>query len=75
MSAEALMVLKRHPLVSDADPLTAFGTTSGEHGTAALGGHTRTEAVALGALPLVGLISAFHLLPPRKSLDRGLLSF
>ena len=44
----------------DGELVTALGTTTSEHGTAALGGHTSTEAVALGALPLIRLIRTLH---------------
>ena len=44
----------------DSEPLATLGTTAGENVTAALGGHAGTEAVALGALPLVGLIRTLH---------------
>lgn len=50
-------------LVGDREPLAALGTTTGEHGTAALGGHTRAEAVALGTLALVRLIRTLHCNP------------
>ena len=44
----------------DGELVTALGTTTSEHGTAALGGHTSTEAVGGGALALVGLVGTLH---------------
>ena len=44
----------------DSETLAALGTTTGEHGTTTLSGHTGTEAMALGALAFVRLIGAFH---------------
>lgn len=50
-----------HLLVGDSQPLATLGTTTGEDGAATLGCHTGTEAMALGPLALVGLISTLHL--------------
>ena len=49
-----------HLPVRDGQPLATLGATTGEDGTAALGGHTGTEAVALGPLALVRLVSTLH---------------
>lgn len=51
--------IQRRPSLN-AETLASFGATSGENGAAALGGHASTEAVALGALASVRLVSAFH---------------
>ena len=48
-------------LVADGELLAALGTTTCENLTAALCRHPGTEAVALSALPLVGLIRTLHL--------------
>ena len=45
----------------DGELVTALGTTTSEHGTAALGCHAGTEAVALGTLTSVRLIGALHI--------------
>ena len=50
-------------LVGNREPLAALGTTTGEDGAAALGGHTRAEAVALGTLALVRLVRTLHCNP------------
>lgn len=42
------------------EALAALGATTREHGAAALGRHTGTEAVALRTLASVRLISALH---------------
>ena len=44
----------------DGELVTALGTTTSEHGTAALGCHTSTEAVRTVALQYRRLKSAFH---------------
>ena len=44
----------------DGQPLAALGTTTGQNGAAALGGHAGTEAVGLGALALVRLVRTLH---------------
>ena len=44
-----------------AQNLAALGTTAGEDGSAATGGHTHTEAVRLRALPNVRLVCTLHL--------------
>ena len=44
----------------DGQLLATLGTTTGEDGAAALGGHASTEAVSLGTLALVGLIRTLH---------------
>ena len=44
----------------DGQPLAALGTTTGQNGAAALGGHTGTEAVGLCALALVRLVRTLH---------------
>lgn len=44
----------------DSEPLTTLGAATSEDGAAALGGHTGTEAVALGTLPLIGLVGTLH---------------
>ena len=49
-----------HLPIRDGQPLAALGATTGEDGTTALGGHTGTEAVALGPLALVRLVSTLH---------------
>lgn len=46
----------------DAKTLAALCTAGGENSTASLGRHTSTETMALGALAVVRLIGAFHLL-------------
>ena len=53
----------------DGELVTALGTTTSEHGTAALGCHTSTEAVGGGALALVGLIGTLHSYSSRLGLD------
>jgi len=45
----------------DGETLAALCTTTGQHGTAALGSHTCTEAMSLCALALIRLIRALHL--------------
>ena len=40
----------------DSETLAALGTTTGEHGTTTLSGHTGTEAMGLGTLTLIRLI-------------------
>lgn len=42
------------------EALAALGTTAGEHLTTGGSGHAGTEAVALGALPLIGLVRTLH---------------
>ena len=42
------------------ETLATLSTTSGQHSTTTLGGHTSAEPVALGALALIRLISALH---------------
>ena len=49
-----------HQTSLDSETLAALCTTTGENGTAALGGHAGTEAVGGGALALVGLIRTLH---------------
>lgn len=44
-----------------AEALASLGATSGQHGAAALRGHTSTEAVDLSTLTSVRLVRAFHL--------------
>ena len=44
----------------DGQLLAALGATTREDGAAGLGCHAGTEAVGLGALPLVGLIGTLH---------------
>ena len=44
----------------DSQPLAALGTTTREHGTPSLSGHTGAETVGLGALALVGLVCTLH---------------
>jgi hypothetical protein len=44
----------------DGEALATLGATTGENETATLGSHAGTEAVALGALPLVGLVGTLH---------------
>ena len=44
-----------------AETLAPLGATSSQHLAAALRRHTRTEAVALGALARVRLIRALHI--------------
>ena len=44
----------------DGQALAPLSTTRSENSAAALGSHTSTEAVALGALAFVRLIGAFH---------------
>ena len=46
--------------VADGEALATLGATTGENGTAALGGHTGAEAVGLGALALVRLVGTLH---------------
>jgi len=46
--------------VLDSELLATLGTATGEDGAAALGGHTSTETVALGALALIGLVRTLH---------------
>ena len=48
----------------DGELVTALGTTTSEHSTAALGCHARTEAMALSTLALVRLIRTFHISIP-----------
>lgn len=50
------------PRLLDAKTLAALCTAGGENRTASLGRHTSTETMALGALAVVRLIGAFHLL-------------
>ena len=45
----------------DSETLAALGTTTGEHGTTTLSGHTGTEAMGLGTLTLIRLIRTLHL--------------
>lgn len=47
-------------LVAHRQTLAPLGAATGEHGAAALGGHTGTEAVGLGALALIRLIRTLH---------------
>lgn len=47
-------------LVGDGELLAALGPTTSENLATTLGGHTSTEAVGLGTLPLVGLPCALH---------------
>ena len=47
-------------VIANGKTLAALGATTGEHGTAALGGHTGAEAVGLGALTLVRLVRTLH---------------
>lgn len=47
-------------VVAHRKTLATLGTTTGEYGTAALGGHTGAEAVGLGALALIGLVGTLH---------------
>ena len=51
----------------DGETLAPLGTTAGENGTTALGGHTGTETMALCALTSVRLICALHLANPFKT--------
>ena len=44
----------------DREALATLCATTGENGTAALGGHASTEAVRGGALALVGLVRTLH---------------
>lgn len=56
---------------SHAEPLATLCTTRRQHSPSAFCCHTSTEAVALSALPLVGLICTLHFEPPIKSLEEG----
>ena len=51
-------------LVGDGQALAALGATTGENLTAVLRGHAGKEAVALGTLPLIGLVRTLHGDPP-----------
>ena len=46
----------------NSEALAALGATAGEHGTASLGRHTGTEAMALRTLTSVRLVGALHVL-------------
>lgn len=50
----------RELFVAHRETLAALGAATGENGTAALGRHTGTEAVGLGALALVRLVGTLH---------------
>ena len=50
----------RQSVRSDSQDLTAAATTGCQYTTAILGVHTRTEAVHLAALTLLGLVSTEH---------------
>lgn len=50
----------RELFVTHRETLAALGAATGENGTAALGRHTGTEAVGLGALALVRLVGTLH---------------
>lgn len=52
--------LLRVTLVRDSQLSAALGTTASENLATVLGLHTGTEAVHLGTMPLIGLISALH---------------
>lgn len=54
----------------DGKALAALGTTTSEHGAAALGGHTSTEAVGLGTLTLVRLVRTLHSYYPPACLNK-----
>ena len=47
-------------MLSGAQTLAAFGTATGQNGTATLGSHTGTETVVTLALDNAGLESTFH---------------
>lgn len=53
-------MLLRVTLVGDSQLSAALGTTASENLATVLGLHTGTEAVHLGTMPLVGLVSALH---------------
>ena len=55
----------------DGETLAALGAATSEHLTAALGGHTSTEAVGLGALALVRLIRTLHSYSSRLGVNVG----
>ena len=44
----------------DGETLAPLSTTGSEDSATTLGGHAGTEAVALGALPLIGLVRTLH---------------
>ena len=50
-----------HKPILDGELLAPLGTTTRQDVTAALGGHASTKAMALGPLPLVGLICTLHI--------------
>lgn len=52
--------LLRVTLVRDSQLSAALGTTASENLATVLGLHTGTEAVHLGTMPLIGLVSALH---------------
>ena len=60
------------PGLSDCQTLTAFGTATGQNGTAVLGGHTGTETVGASALDSAWLESAFHGALPGGRLRAGM---
>ena len=49
-----------HEPLLDGETLATLGTTTGQDGAAALGGHAGTEPVGGGALALVRLVGALH---------------
>ena len=55
------MVFTSGCLAGDGQPLAALSTTTGENLATTLGGHAGAEAMALCALPLVGLVRALHI--------------
>lgn len=50
-----------------AKTLAALSTTSGQDSTTTLGSHASTETVALGALALIRLVSALHIVSLSRS--------
>ena len=52
--------------------MAAFGTTTSQNGTAALGSHTGTETVGASALDSAWLESAFHGALPGGRLRAGM---
>lgn len=54
-----------------AKTLAALSTTSGQDSTTTLGSHASTETVALGALALIRLVSALHIVSLSRSAFYG----
>ena len=59
-----MVLIHRRASKLDGEALATLGATAGENGTTALGCHTGTETMGLGALTLVRLIRTLHIFYP-----------